>query len=275
MAELGPEERELFESQAAPLYEETVAATAVSGSDDPRIADGGELRDALRPAGRRWTSWCTTDENATWVPVDPSTVQSHVVVADEPARRRAARRVVGVGARLRRPDPVLAALADSPSAGRSRSSTARGDRQLPRPAPSPRPRRSCSPPSRRPAASARACRRPLDRDTAALERGVTMRTLYQHSARRTRSPVSTSPQVSAHGARGAHPRRVLQPDDRDRPAARGDPRPGCRQRRDRRPGAGPRRLPRRRLRARLGAGPPVHQHRALDDERHRSASSAR
>ena len=41
MAALGPEERELFESEAAPLYEETALNGGLK-EDDPRVADGGE-----------------------------------------------------------------------------------------------------------------------------------------------------------------------------------------------------------------------------------------
>jgi hypothetical protein len=77
VAELGPDDRELFETTATPLYEE-VATSGGLAESDPRIAAGGELRAALdllvslnlivrdRSTGR-------------YVCVDPSTVASHVV----------------------------------------------------------------------------------------------------------------------------------------------------------------------------------------------------
>ena len=68
---------------------------------------------------------------------------------------------------------------------------------------SPTPRRSCSPRSRRPAATPQTLAAAAQRDTAALERGIKMRTLYQHSARRSSI---THKYVAAVTARGAEVR---------------------------------------------------------------------
>ena len=111
--------------------------------------------------------------------------------------------------------------------------------------------------------------------SALVERGVKMRTLYQHSARRSSVTHKYVAAVTARGRRGAHAGRVLQPDDRRGPPGRRDSAPGpgrCRRRGAR---AGRRRLSRRRLRALVGASPPVHQPGHLADEGHRRPSSAR
>jgi hypothetical protein len=77
VAELGPEERVLFETVATPLYEETALAGGLK-EDDPRIAEGGPLRDALDLLVSL-NLLIHDQDNAVYVPVDPSTVQSHVV----------------------------------------------------------------------------------------------------------------------------------------------------------------------------------------------------
>ena len=99
------------------------------------------------------------------------------------------------------------------------------------------------------------------RDIELLERGATMRTLYQHSARRSSVTHKYVAAVTATGCRGADPRRVLQPDDRRRPPGRGDPEPGGVRRRGGDPRAGGGGLPGRRLRALLGARPPAFTNR--------------
>ena len=102
------------------------------------------------------------------------------------------------------------------------------------------------------------------RDIGLLERGAKMRTLYQHSARRSSVDAQVRRRRDRPGRRGAHPGRVLQPDDHRRPPGRGDPQPGAAQCRGRRsasrrssaisstsssaPGSGPARSPARRPR---------------------------
>ena len=94
------------------------------------------------------------------------------------------------------------------------------------------------------------------RDIELLERGVD----DAHALPAQRPAQLGHPQVRRRrdraGCRGAHPRRVLQPDDRGRPPGRGDPQPATSSRVavvDPRAGGGG--LPRRRLRALLGARP--------------------
>src|SRR4051812_44588214 len=78
MAELGPEERALFESEAAPLYEEAALAGGLAASDSRFVPDG-ELRAALDLLLS--LNLLVHDEaNCVYRPVDPSTVQSHVVM---------------------------------------------------------------------------------------------------------------------------------------------------------------------------------------------------
>ena len=77
MTELGPEERELFEKVATPLYEEAAVSGGLHESD-PRLADGGELRPALDLLVS--LNLLVHDRSTRqYLPVDPSTVSSHVV----------------------------------------------------------------------------------------------------------------------------------------------------------------------------------------------------
>ena len=61
------------------------------------------------------------------------------------------------------------------------------------------------------------------RDTALLERGCSMRTLYQHSARRNTVTQRVRRRGQRAGSPGPHAGRVLQPAHRHRPPRRGDP----------------------------------------------------
>jgi hypothetical protein len=196
VAELGPEERELFESRAVPLYEET----ALNGGlkvDDPRIADGGELHDALQLLVS--LNLLVHDrEDAVYVPVDPSTVQSHVV---GPMSQRGAE-LLGESSEWARAFGGLSqSWRRSPTAVRGPITEFRGqaigtfltgavaqaEEEL----------LTAQPQTGRERASLQAA---LDRDRAALDRGVTMRTLYQHSARRHALTRDYVAQVSVHGA---------------------------------------------------------------------------
>ena len=78
MADLGPEERELFESSATPLYEEAALSGGLK-DDDPRITERRRSSTTPSSCWCRSTSSSTTTRNAVYMPVDPTTVQSHVV----------------------------------------------------------------------------------------------------------------------------------------------------------------------------------------------------
>jgi sugar-specific transcriptional regulator TrmB len=74
---LGPEERALFEAEAAALYEEVVTSGGLATSD-PRIVRGGDRQRAfglLRDLGLVAES----EDGTHWRAVDPATVQSQVV----------------------------------------------------------------------------------------------------------------------------------------------------------------------------------------------------
>ena len=74
---LGPGQRRLFEEESSRLYEAIVAGAGMS-AHDARIAEGGSLRepfDMLRDLGLVMLD----SDQSHWLPVDPSTVQGHVV----------------------------------------------------------------------------------------------------------------------------------------------------------------------------------------------------
>jgi sugar-specific transcriptional regulator TrmB len=196
VAELGPEERALFETVATSLYEET----AVSGGlkeDDPRIASGGELRNALDLLVRL-NLLVHDKQNAVYVPVDPSTVQSHVV---GPMSQRGAellgessewaRAFSGLSQAWRRsPTAVRGPIAEFH--GRAiqtfiNGAVAEAEEEL----------LTAQPQTGRERASLKAA---AARDRAAIDRGVKYRTLYQHSARRHAMTREYVAEMSSHGA---------------------------------------------------------------------------
>jgi sugar-specific transcriptional regulator TrmB len=74
---LGPEERVVFEQQATPLYEEVVSSGGIEASD-ARIVENGELHAAfalLVDVGLVIKS----DDGRSWIAVDPAAVQARVV----------------------------------------------------------------------------------------------------------------------------------------------------------------------------------------------------
>jgi sugar-specific transcriptional regulator TrmB len=201
VAELGPEERALFESSATPLYEETVLHGALK-EDDPRIVEGGELHEALRLLVS--LNLLVHDrENAVYVPVDPTTVQSHVI---GPMSQRGAELLGESSEWAKAFGGLTQAWRRSPTGVRGpitefhgpaiqtfiNGAVAEAEDEL----------LTAQPQTGRelPSAGLEAA---ADRDRAAIERGVQMRTLYQHSARR-HSP--TRDYVAAVSAAGAEVR---------------------------------------------------------------------
>lgn len=196
MTQFGPEERELFEKVATPLFEAVVAAGKIS-DDDPRM-DDDEVRAAFDLLVRMGL---LLEDQGRWTPVDPSTVSSLVVaplgqqgahLINESAQwaqaftglgqawRKAPGTVSGAYTEVRGEaiNPFLAAL------------VADAESEL----------LTAQPQTGRNAATLAAA---TARDIAALERGVKMRTLYQHSARRSRV---TYKYVAAVRERGAEVR---------------------------------------------------------------------
>jgi len=192
---------ELFESQAAPLYDEIVAAGGIQ-ADDPRIAEGAPQRagfDLLVELGLV----ARDRSEETWLPEDPTSVQSRVVtplshegaqLLEESSRwaqsfgplTQAWRKASFTEARgpftyLHGVEAIDAHIATLVAEAEDEMLTAQ-----------PQTGRSA-------AALAIATKR----DIAMLERGTKMRTLYQHSARRSQM---THKYVAAVTARGAEVR---------------------------------------------------------------------
>jgi sugar-specific transcriptional regulator TrmB len=196
VAQIGPEERKLFETLATSLYEEAALNGGLK-DNDPRLAEGG----ALKPALDLLVSLnllVHDHDNAVFVPVDPSTVQSHVV---GPMSQRGAE-LLGESSEWARAFSGLSqAWRRSPTAVRGpitefqgkaiqtfiNGAVAEAEEEL----------LTAQPQAGRERASLKEA---ANLNKAAIDRGVKMRTLYQHSARRhalTRDYVS---EVSGHGA---------------------------------------------------------------------------
>jgi sugar-specific transcriptional regulator TrmB len=195
---LGQHERDLFEEQATPLYEEIVTSGGISASDK-RIASRGQLHDAFALLVQLGLV-SNSEDGAHWRAVDPAAVQAQVVaplgqqgaelIAESAhwaqtfstlshAWRRSPSAVGGPFAELRGETTIVRFLASLVSDAESELLTAqpqdkRGVQQL--------------------GAGVGA------RDIAALKRGVKMRTLYQHAARRGADTRRYVAAVTAAGA---------------------------------------------------------------------------
>ncbi|MEQ6900992.1 LuxR family transcriptional regulator [Nocardioides sp. YIM 152588] len=193
-----PEDREIFESEALGLYESAVKEQGIH-VDDPRIAEDGSGRrafDLLVEMGL-----LTRDPEAgLWRPNDPAAAQSRVVtpLGTEGARliEESARWSRAFGALShtwrRSPQPESTSGPITYLRGQAISPylnglVAEAEEEL----------LTAQPQAGRDAHSLAAA---ALRDFEALERGVTMRTLYQHSARRQAITHKYVAQVTARGA---------------------------------------------------------------------------
>ena len=195
----GPADRALFESDAARLYDDIVFAEGILAAD-PRIAPEGTERaahDLLVRLGLLQLDPSTD----TWLPADPSAVQAQVVspmsqeagkLLDESSQWTKAfgalsqswrRSALSQGAG-QEPFTYVRELAIAPYLT---SLIAEAEFEL----------MTAQPQSGRDAASVANA---VLRDTAALERGLAMRTLYQHSARRSTFTQQYVAQVTPRGA---------------------------------------------------------------------------
>jgi hypothetical protein len=196
VADLGPEERELFESWATTLYEETALSGGLKDTD-PRIQPDGELFPALKLLAS--LNLVVHDEpNGLYVPVDPATVQSHVVA---PLSQRGADLLTESSEWARAFSALSQSWRRSPGAVRGpitefhgraigtflNGAVAECEQEL----------LTAQPQTGRERASLKAA---TERDKAALDRGVEMRTLYQHSARRHAMTREYVTEMSGHGA---------------------------------------------------------------------------
>ena len=202
METFGPEERALFEGVATVLFGELVL-TAGLRSDDPRVLPGGEFAAALDLLRRMGLAKLSTD-GTQWEAQDPSVVQSRVVspLGQEGARllnessqwasafgsfnhawRRAPHAVAGgpfTYLETEQIDPFIASLVAEceEEVLTAQPQAIRDTKALPH---------------------------VVLRDTALLERGAKIRTLYQHSARRNNV---TRKYVAAVTERGGEVRTV-------------------------------------------------------------------
>ena len=186
METFGPEERALFEGVATVLFGELVL-TAGLRSDDPRVLPGGEFAAALDLLRRMGLAKLSTD-GTQWEAQDPSVVQSRVVspLGQEGARllNESSQWASAFGSftylETEQIDPFIASLvAECEEVVLTAQPQAiRDTKALPH---------------------------VVLRDTALLERGAKIRTLYQHSARRNNV---TRKYVAAVTERGGEVRTV-------------------------------------------------------------------
>ena len=200
MPQFGPEDRAVFEARATELYEIVVASGGIR-ADDPRVTGDADSKAAFDLLVRLNLLTVEGDDQV-WHAVDPATVQSQVVTpmgaqgaellseSTQWARafsglaqswRRTSISERGPVTEIRGPDAIRAFLV---------SSVADAEEEL----------LTAQPQGLRDGATLDAAAR---RDLAALDRGVKMRSLYQHSARRSSI---THKYVAAVTARGAEVR---------------------------------------------------------------------
>ena len=193
----GPDDRAIFESRASELFEEVVTSGGIK-DEDPKITGDPDSRAAFDLLVR--LNLVTLDRaDKVWHAVDPSTVQAQVVtpmgtqgaeLLSESAQwarafaglsqswRRSSPSDRGPFTEIRGPEAIGAFLV---------SSVADAEEEL----------LTAQPQGLRNGATLDAAAR---RDKAALERGVKMRVLYQHSARRSSITHKYVAAVSALGA---------------------------------------------------------------------------
>lgn len=190
---LGPEQRALFEAEAAGLFQQ-IATLGTVAPDDPLLTEQAEAFALLQ----RLALVQHDTDDAGWTVVDPLAVQASVIaplsvrgahLLEESGRwatvfaelaqeyRRTASLSEEAVAELRGPH-IERFLVDAVAGARSELLTAQPQTD------------------RKPAALQAA----LERDTSALRRGVEMRTIYQHAARRGRATRQYVAGVTAEGA---------------------------------------------------------------------------
>ena len=207
MAHFTREERTVFDGPATALYEEAVSSGGL-GADDPRLTPGGELHEAHHLLLR--LGLLVHDREAgSYQPVDPSAVQSRVVApmsqqgADLLSESALWAKSFGGLAQAWRRSPAstrgpFTELQSSAIAPYIASLVADAQTELLTAQPQTgRDQRALA------TMNARSLTAAATQDTAALERGVRMRTLYQHSARRSSM---THKYVAAVTERGAEVR---------------------------------------------------------------------
>lgn len=193
----GPEERALLEDQATALYEQAVESGGIA-TDDPRLAQGGPQRAAFDLLVDIGLVVLHSDDDR-WTAEDPTSVQARVVtpMSQEGARLLAeSSEWAGVfgtlGQAWRRSPQALGRgpvthLHDEGIGAYVSGVVAECEQEI----------LSAQPQTGR---NAQTLAVAALRDTAALERGIKMRTLYQHSARRSSFTHKYVAEVSSRGA---------------------------------------------------------------------------
>jgi sugar-specific transcriptional regulator TrmB len=196
-ASYGPEDRQLLETAASQIYSNAVAHGSIR-ADDPRIADDAELKSALDLLVDIGLLRLDQGE-ALYFPVDPAAIQSQVVVPlgvrgaellTESARWADAFSDLG---QIFRTSPQAAVSPITEIHGLENINNfliaaVNDSRQE---------LLTAQPLGRRPATTLVEAE---NRDLKALERGVAMRTLYQHSARHSPATREYVAEVTARGA---------------------------------------------------------------------------
>ena len=193
----GREERALFESEAAELYEEIVSAGGIS-TRDARIVEGGE-RHAAFALLREMGLLSQDADGKLWLAVDPATVQSQVVgplgqqgaeLISESAQWAKAFTSLGQAWR-RSPHALGGPLSEIRGLDAIRtfllSLTAEAEEEL----------LTAQPQAER---NIQGLADVEARELAMMERGVSIRTLYQHAARRSSDTRRYVAAVTAAGA---------------------------------------------------------------------------
>jgi hypothetical protein len=194
--ELGPEERALFERAATPLYESIVAQGGID-AQDPRISSAGPERDAfelLQQLG------LLTQEpgKERYVALDPSTVQSRVV---SPLTQEGSRLLSESSSWANAFAPLAQAWRRAPDTSQGPFTVLHAGAIDPfiagLVAECEEEMLTAQPQTGRDAPTLAAA---ATRDVEMLERGTRMRTLYQHSARRSAATHQYVASVTARGA---------------------------------------------------------------------------
>lgn len=195
----GPDQRMVFEATATALYERLVADGGTPVDDD-RLQDGDDVAEAF--ALLKEIGLVTLDKSlGRWMPVDPSVVQSRVV---SPLGQQGAELIAESAQWAKAFQGLTQAWRRSPEALRGPFSELRGDaiasyitsvvadasEEL----------LTAQPQTDR---AVKQLPEAIEREVAALRRGIKMRTLYQHAARRS---VATAKYVAAVTPEGAQVR---------------------------------------------------------------------
>lgn len=189
----GPRDRDLFQRLAVPLYEQVLAAGGIS-EDEARL-DDPEQWEAFDLLCRTGLLVLAEDR---WVAVDPATVSSSVVA---PLGQRGAELLQESAAWAQTFTSLGQSWRRGPSTVSEAFTEVRGEAIDPfisaLVADAESELLTAQPQTGRSAAALNAA---TVRDVAALERGVGMRTLYQHSARRSRITHKYVESVTERGA---------------------------------------------------------------------------